>query len=131
MRIAALCIWLSAALVVVTTLISLRPMLRSIREGVALGQIFEHVIPEAFLAGILVLAAVKLLDGRSWSRWYFAVVYLFIAFLTLAPMMDSAVPQNPRTPLQLTVDITFALLVTAALVLQFVRPSRKWFAALK
>ena len=117
---AARCLWISAAVVVVTS-------------GLALAGVSgprDAVVPliaiSLFSIGLLALVAWQLNAGRGWVRWLFLVLFvlgsgMFALGLVLTPQAYLAMPR---------LDMAAALLQfglqTAALILMFTPAAARW-----
>ena len=111
---------LSAAITVFFTVTTYAGLLSPKTSGMA-------VISNFTTAGLLVLCALKIGDGRNWARWL--LLALFVLGSLVLPLAIIFAPQMLRaTPTLFTVVgvIQFAI-QTAALVLVFLPRSRPWF----
>jgi len=131
-HIAALSLWVSAALAFVMVAIQV-PRLSSLVTVGAMApvQLVVTLATAIITVALLVLVAAKVNAGRGWARWLFLVVWI-----VGAGVMAAAVVYNPRglqnmPPLIAASERLQWILQTTALVLMFVRPSREWFAAQK
>jgi hypothetical protein len=122
LRAAIVCLWLSVAIVAALTLASWANIL-------GLPNTPSLTVNNLLTLALLVLIAIKITAQRGWARWLFAVVYVLGSLATL--YLAVFVPQsfgNLPAMLQVTGLVQLAL-QTAAMVLIFVPPSRRWFKA--
>jgi peptidoglycan/LPS O-acetylase OafA/YrhL len=122
MRAAIVCLWLSVAIVAVLTLASWANVL-------GLPNTPSLTVNNLLTLALLVLIAIKISAQRGWARWLFAVLYVLGSLATL--YLAVFVPQSFRNlPAMLQVTGLAQLgLQTAAMVLIFLPPSRRWFKA--
>lgn len=123
-RRAVTCLWISAGLVALLTVVSWTGAL-GIPAGVG------HTLTNLLTFLLLALVAIKINAGRNWARWLFAVVYvlgslMFLVSLLLAPQVFRSFP----AVLQGSTFLQFAL-QTVALVLLFIDTSGQWFKSLR
>ena len=117
---AVTCLWVSANLVALFTVLSWTGAL-CIPSGV--GPTLSNLLVFLYFAWI----AIKVSAGRNWARWLFAVMYvlgtiMFFVSLLLAPQVFRSMP----TVLQGASVVQFAL-QAVALVLLFIGTSSQWF----
>jgi uncharacterized membrane protein len=122
MRIAQACLWASVAIAAMLT-VAVWTSLLGVTSTASL------TVNNLLSLALLVLIAVNINAGRRWARELFAFVYVLGALMTLylalfVPLSFSSMP----TLLQITGLLQLAL-QTAAIVLIFVPPSRRWFKA--
>ena len=115
---AAICLWISAAIVVLVTAFAL--------AGSDLRQALPAILISLFTFGLLVLVALKINAGRGWVRWLFLVLWLlgsamFVVGLVMAPQAFLALPK-----LDQAVALVQFTLQTAALVFMFLPASGNW-----
>jgi len=130
--VAAACLWLSAAIVVVMVGTEIGPIMTGIRTGSLplVGLAFTLAVL-GFAVGILVFIAVKLQAGRGWVRWLFVALYVLAIVVTVLGWMQAPEAYRASAPLATGAETFQFLLQTVALVFMFLRPSREWLAAHK
>lgn len=117
---AVICLWVSAGLVALLTVVSWTGAL-GIPSGV------EPMVTNLISFLLLALVAMKVSAGRNWARWLFAVIYtlgslMLLVSLLLAPQVFSSFPM-----VLLGSTIAQFALQTVALVLLFIGTSSQWF----
>ena len=116
---AARCLWISVAVVVVTSGLALAGV-SGPRDAVPL------IAISLFSIGLLALVAWGLNAGRGWVRWLFLVLFLlgsgmFVVGIVFAPQAYLAMPRLD----QATALVQFGL-QTAALILMFTPAAGRW-----
>jgi hypothetical protein len=128
-RIAAQCLWVSAALTTIMAAIQIPQLLILVRVGAVKPiQFAVGLLGVAVLVALLLFVAAKVRAGRGWVRWLTLGLWVIgVAVSTLAAI------RNPgaffaQTPLNAIVEAFQWVLQTLFLVLVFLQPSREWFA---
>ena len=116
---AAKCLWISAALVILVTILAVAGISAPVDAVAAFAT-------NLITTGLLVLIAVKLNAGRNWARWLFLILFLlgsgmFAVGLVFSPQAFLSLP----TLIQLEAVVQFALQITA-LVFMFLPASGRW-----
>ena len=119
---AAICLGISAAVVVVTTGITLANWVKSAPLLTAM----HIVVISAFSIGLLALIAWKLNAGRGWARWFFLVLYVLGTVVFVAGLFAPE-PDFPSAPIheQVSAAVQFGL-QTAALIFMFTPAAGRW-----